>query len=153
MYSPEVYVSRQNELIGRIIAQLDFDDLRKELLDFTSVSFGMIELHDKNYLNETKPENAEKGSEEEDEDYLFSGDPINGIEGSETMVKRYKRWQTQQPHFVTKYVTFMLYSHKKEADLVIRSHVYILDETRPMNRTAFDKKHKNLKENSVSPVF
>ena len=31
-----------------------------------------------------------------------------------------------------------------------RSHVYILDETRPLNRTAFEKKHKDLRENAVS---
>lgn len=62
----------------------------------------MIELHDKNYLNETNSGDVDKESEEEDDQDLFAGDPINGIEGSESMVKRYKRWKTQQPHFVTK---------------------------------------------------
>jgi hypothetical protein len=34
-----------------------------------------------------------------------------------------------------------------------RSHVYILDETRPMHRAVFDKKHKDLKDTSVSKLL
>lgn len=60
----------------------------------TSVSFGMIELHDRNYLNHSSTD-----AEEEKHEYFQDGE---GADEDESMVDRYKRWQTYQPHFVTK---------------------------------------------------
>jgi len=37
--------------------------------------------------------------------------------------------------------------------LNIRSHFYIINETRPYERKAYDKKHKHLRETSVRHTF
>lgn len=71
-------------------------------MDVTSVSFGMIELHDKNYLNDTssgpETEHSDGDDKDKEEHEYFS----EGGDEDESMAKRYKRWQTEQPHFVTK---------------------------------------------------
>ena len=87
--------------VGRTLAELGLDGLKKELLDVTSVSFAMIELHDKNYLNVTASETEDTPVDGEEKDDFY-GDTINGIEENEALAKRYTRWQTQQPHFITK---------------------------------------------------
>lgn len=72
----------------------------KDMLDVTSVSFGMIELHDKNYLNDTAAESEYAGEGEVEKHSYFTEEGVENVD--ETMVERYKRWQTEQPHFVTK---------------------------------------------------
>lgn len=55
-----------------------------------SVSFGMLELHDMNYMNRTK--------EKEEHDYFAQLD----AETDTTRKEFVKKWSTYQPHFVTK---------------------------------------------------
>jgi hypothetical protein len=81
---------------------LGLKGIRKDLLDVTSVSFGMIELHDKNYLNDTKLKSVSEESLEEEEDHDYFVDDQDKAEDNEAMADRYKRWETEQPHFVTK---------------------------------------------------
>lgn len=82
---------------------MGLEGLRRDLLDVTSVSFGMIELHDKNYLNDSRSD-AESTPVEEEEKHDYFKDDLVLAEGdeNEAMAKRYKRWETEQPHFVTK---------------------------------------------------
>lgn len=72
--------------------------MKRDVLDATSVSFGLIELHDKNYLNHTI--DADKNGTVEEFEY-FTEDGWSEKEG-ESMKERYKVWNTQQPHFVSK---------------------------------------------------
>jgi hypothetical protein len=46
-----------------------------------------------------------------------------------------KGWEEHQPYFVTK------------------SHAYIMDESNPLNRTEFDKRHDKLVKTSVGDVW
>lgn len=57
----------------------------------------MIELHDKNYLNRT-----EAHGEGDDGEHEYFKDDTE--ETDESKAKLWKHWQTEQPHFVTKYV-------------------------------------------------
>jgi hypothetical protein len=78
----------------RTLAQLDMSGSAAGVLDALSTSYGLVELHDRNYLNGTSDE--EEGSHE-----YFEED------GDDTSIKeRMKQWSTYQPHFITKYVDF-----------------------------------------------
>ena len=61
-------------------------------MDAVSVSFGMLELHDMNYMNRTE---AEKEGEHE---YFTRVDEDVDVTRKEFV----KQWSTYQPHFVTK---------------------------------------------------
>jgi hypothetical protein len=74
----------------RTLAQLDMSGSAAGVLDALSTSYGLVELHDRNYLNGTSDE--EEGSHE-----YFEED------GDDTSIKeRMKQWSTYQPHFITK---------------------------------------------------
>jgi hypothetical protein len=77
-------------LMNRTLAQLGMSGSEAGVLDALSTSFGLVELHDRNYLNRTSEE--EEGSHE-----YFEEDR------DDTSIKeRMKQWSTYQPHFITK---------------------------------------------------
>lgn len=82
----------------RTAASLGLSGLKRDLLDVTSVSFGLIELHDKNYLNDT----ASDGKREDEEVHEYFNEEGWTEKETESMAERYKIWTTQQPHIVSK---------------------------------------------------
>lgn len=80
------------------MAELGLTGMYKDMLDVTSVSFAMIELHDKNYLKQTEADNS--GGKDIETHSYFAQDGYENED--EAMVERYKRWKTEQPHFLTK---------------------------------------------------
>jgi hypothetical protein len=70
---------------------LGISGLGREALDALSVSFGLIELHDRNYLNST--------SDEADGDHEYFND--NEVD-DHTSKQLMKEWSSYQPHFITK---------------------------------------------------
>jgi hypothetical protein len=82
-------------LRNRTAAKLELTSLQRDALDAISISFGMLEIHDRNYLNRTQ------GEDEEEHEY-FSEDGLSNQDKSRQ--KLMKQWKTYQPHFVTKWV-------------------------------------------------
>lgn len=74
----------------RTAAKLGLQGIQRDALDAVSVSFGLLELHDKNYMNRTE----EEGSHE----YF----PEIGEESDVTRKEMMRQWSTYQPHFITK---------------------------------------------------
>ena len=74
----------------RTAAELGLEGVQRDALDAVSVSFGMLELHDKNYMNRTE----EEGKHE----YFPDQDADSDMRRKQLM----EQWSTYQPHFVTK---------------------------------------------------
>jgi hypothetical protein len=74
----------------RTAATLGLEGLQRDALDAVSVSFGLLELHDKNYMNR---------SEEEGKHEYF---PDLTADLDVNRKKLMKDWTSYQPHFITK---------------------------------------------------
>jgi hypothetical protein len=83
-------LSRIGDLISRTAAKLGLEGIQRDALDAVSVSFGLLELHDKNYMNRTE--------EEGEHEYFPDSDADLDANRKELM----KIWKTHQPHFITK---------------------------------------------------
>jgi hypothetical protein len=75
---------------SRTAAKLGLEGLQRDALDAVSISFGLLELHDRNYMNRTEEEGEHKYFPDLDED----------LDANRKEVM--KGWKTWQPHFITK---------------------------------------------------
>jgi hypothetical protein len=75
---------------SRTAAKLGLEGVQRDALEAVAVSFGMLELHDKNYMNRTE--------EEGEHEYFAELDAETDFTRKEFV----KQWSTYQPHFVTK---------------------------------------------------
>lgn len=66
--------------------------MQRDAVDAVSVSFGMLELHDKNYMNRTE--------KEEGDAHVYFATIDSDVDTSRKEIV--KQWSTYQPHFVTK---------------------------------------------------
>jgi len=80
----------QSDADHRTASKLGLEGIQRDALDAVSVSFGLLELHDKNYMNRTE--------EEGEHEYFPDLDEDLDANKKELM----KRWRTYQPHFITK---------------------------------------------------
>jgi hypothetical protein len=79
----------------RTATELGLTGTNREALEAMAVSFGLLELHDKNYMNRT--------SEEKEGHHEYFQDLDTSIADSDTTRKQLmKERSTYQPHFVTK---------------------------------------------------
>ena len=81
---------RRTKTDFRLAAQLGLQGVQRDALDAVSVSYGLLELHDKNYMNRTEEEGEHQYFPEQDGDL--------DANRKELM----KGWTTYQPHFITK---------------------------------------------------
>ena len=82
-----------NALIIRTANNLGFTGVNKDAISAMSISFGLLELHDKNYMNRTSDE------KEGEHEYFQELDIAESDTTRKTLMKQFS---TYQPHFVTK---------------------------------------------------
>jgi hypothetical protein len=86
-------VIHKHLLMIRTATELGLTGINREALEAMAVSFGLLELHDKNYMNRT--------SEEKDGQHEYFQD-LDIADSDTTRKQLMKERSTYQPHFVTK---------------------------------------------------